>query len=55
MQGQHNWYRTKTKPSAVLPPFQIPLKLTPVATVAEPRTMLAEDFLLGVDGSVMIQ
>jgi len=55
MQSQHDGYGTKTKPSAVPPPFQIPLKSTPLTTVAEPRTMLAEDFLLRVDGSVMMQ
>ena len=46
---------SKTKPSAVPPPLPIPLTSTPLTTVAEPGTKLADDFLLREDGSVVMQ
>jgi hypothetical protein len=46
---------SNTNPSAVPPPLPIPLTSTPLTTVAEPGTVLADDFLLRVDGSVVMR
>jgi hypothetical protein len=46
---------SKMNPSAVPPPFPILLTSTPLMTVAEPGMVLEGNFLLRLEGSVVMR
>jgi hypothetical protein len=46
---------SKMNPSAVPPPFPIPLTSTPLTTFAEPGIVLEVNFLLRLEGSVVMR